>query len=474
MQVSTTPSLMEQFKGWLTRFNMAHGRKFVIALPYIWLVMLFFIPFLIVFKISFSEMVRGVPPYTNLLSWDDGQILISLSLNNYWMILEDSLDFGAYLHSLKIGVLVSLAILCYQQFKRIRAKKKSEPKLKVFLKFLTHTILIFLAIRLTAWADLSSIESQALIISMILAAAILAIACWIIQKKGLYLPTKKQGFWWFIGITVVLFLGGRSFGVIQDVADHGLNNLLDSLFMLFHLIQAPIFNIETDLSDSIYVNGYLESLRVAGISTLLCILVGYPIAWAISRCEPSTRNILLLLIILPSWTSFLIRIYAWTTILRNNGLLNYFLMSIGVIDEPLVIMNTDLAVYIGIVYAYLPFVILPIYNSLTKIDYTLVEAASDLGCKPIKTFFRIMLPLTKNGIIAGGMLVFIPAVGEYVIPELLGGSNSNMIGRVLWEEFFKNRDWPVASAVASVMLIILIVPIFYFNKYQNNNEAGGR
>lgn len=289
-----------------------YGRLFVIAIPYFWMLLLFLLPFLIVFRISFSEVAIAVPPYTELLSYEDG--LVNIVLN-----------FGNYL------------------------------------------------------------------------------------------------------------------------------NLL---------------------ADTIYLDSYLQSLKVAAISTLLCILIGYPLAWAISQCKPSTRNILLLLIILPSWTSFLIRVYAWIGILNPNGLLNHFLMWLGVIDQPLIIMKTYLAVYIGIVYSYLPFVVLPIYTSLSKVDTTLIEAALDLGCKPIKTFFRIIVPLTKNGVIAGAMLVFIPAVGEYVIPELLGPSDSLMIGTQLWTEFFNNHDWPAASAVATVMLLILIVPIYYFNKFQNRQMGG--
>ncbi|MDF7667840.1 putrescine ABC transporter permease PotH [Orbaceae bacterium ESL0727] len=289
-----------------------YGRLVVIAIPYLWMLLLFLLPFLIVFKISFSEMVRAIPPYTDLLSYEDG-------------ILNIILNFGNY------------------------------------------------------------------------------------------------------------------------------QNLID---------------------DTLYINAYLQSLKIAAISTFLCILLGYPLAWAISQCKPATRNILLLLVILPSWTSFLIRVYAWMGILKNNGLLNNFLEWLGLIDQPLIILNTNVAVYIGIVYSYLPFVVLPIYTSLSKVDTTLIEAALDLGCKPLKTFFKIIVPLTKGGVIAGGMLVFIPAVGEYVIPELLGGSETLMIGKVLWQEFFNNRDWPAASAVASVMLLILIVPIFYFNKFQNRQMGG--
>nr|WP_232351422.1 MULTISPECIES: putrescine ABC transporter permease PotH [unclassified Gilliamella] len=290
-----------------------YGRLLVIAIPYCWMLLLFLLPFLIVFRISFSEVAIAVPPYTELFSYEDGLVNIVLNLGNYFNLLEDT----------------------------------------------------------------------------------------------------------------------------------------------------------------IYLDSYLQSLKVAAISTLLCILIGYPLAWAISQCKPSTRNILLLLIILPSWTSFLIRVYAWIGILNPNGLLNNFLMWLGVIDQPLIIMKTYLAVYIGIVYSYLPFVVLPIYTSLSKVDTTLIEAALDLGCKPIKTFFKIIVPLTKNGVIAGGMLVFIPAVGEYVIPELLGPSDGLMIGTQLWAEFFNNHDWPAASAVATVMLLILIVPIYYFNKFQNR-EMGGK
>lgn len=290
----------------------SYGRLLVTSIPYFWMLLLFLLPFLIVFKISFAEMIRAIPPYTNLMTYDEGLFNITLNLGNYL-------------------------------------------------------------------------------------------------------------------------------------------NLID---------------------DTIYIDAYLQSLKIACISTFLCILIGYPLSWAITQCKPSTRNILLLLVILPSWTSFLIRVYAWMGILKNNGLLNNFLMWLGVIDDPLIILNTNLAVYIGIVYSYLPFVVLPIYTSLSKIDSTLVEAALDLGCKPLKTFFSIIVPLTKSGIIAGGMLVFIPAVGEYVIPELLGGSDTLMIGKQLWLEFFNNRDWPAASAVASVMLLILIVPIYYFNKFQNSQMGG--
>ena len=294
------------FKLWLSQLQMKHGRKLVIALPYIWLILLFLLPFLIVFKISLGEMARAIPPYTELMEWADGQLSITLNLGNFLQLTDDPLYFDAY----------------------------------------------------------------------------------------------------------------------------------------------------------------LQSLQVAAISTFCCLLIGYPLAWAVAHSKPSTRNILLLLVILPSWTSFLIRVYAWMGILKNNGVLNNFLLWLGVIDQPLTILHTNLAVYIGIVYAYVPFMVLPIYTALIRIDYSLVEAALDLGARPLKTFFTVIVPLTKGGIIAGSMLVFIPAVGEFVIPELLGGPDSIMIGRVLWQEFFNNRDWPVASAVAIIMLLLLIVPIMWFHKHQ--------
>ncbi|STH11873.1 putrescine ABC transporter membrane protein [Escherichia coli] len=267
------------FKLWLSQLQMKHGRKLVIALPYIWLILLFLLPFLIVFKISLAEMARAIPPYTELMEWADGQLSITLNLGNFLQLTDDPLYFDAY----------------------------------------------------------------------------------------------------------------------------------------------------------------LQSLQVAAISTFCCLLIGYPLAWAVAHSKPSTRNILLLLVILPSWTSFLIRVYAWMGILKNNGVLNNFLLWLGVIDQPLTILHTNLAVYIGIVYAYVPFMVLPIYTALIRIDYSLVEAALDLGARPLKTFFTVIVPLTKGGIIAGSMLVFIPAVGEFVIPELLGGPDSIMIGRVLWQEFFNNR-----------------------------------
>ncbi len=218
--------------------------------------------------------------------------------------------------------------------------------------------------------------------------------------------------------------------------------------------------------DALYWKSYLSSLQIALISTFLILLVGYPIAYGMARAKREWRPTLLMLVILPFWTSFLIRVYAWMGILKPEGLLNQLLLWLGVIDTPLNIMPSTLAVYIGIVYSYLPFMILPLYATLEKLDETLLEAAADLGCPPMQAFWKITFPLSLPGVIAGCFLVFIPAVGEFVIPDLLGGSDTLMIGKTLWAEFFSNRDWPVSSAVAVVLLAILVVPIMLFQNAQ--------
>jgi len=226
--------------------------------------------------------------------------------------------------------------------------------------------------------------------------------------------------------------------------------------------------------DALYFNAYISSVWIAGVSTFLALLVGYPIAYGMARAPASLRPTLLMLVILPFWTSFLIRVYAWMGILKPEGLLNQLLLGLGIIDTPLVILNTHTAIFIGIVYSYLPFMILPLYSSLEKMDYSLIEAALDLGCRPISAFWKITFPLSLPGVIAGCMLVFIPAVGEFVIPDLLGGSQTLMIGKTLWNEFFANRDWPVSSAVAVILLLLLIVPIMIFQFAQARAQEQGR
>jgi putrescine transport system permease protein len=236
-------------------------------------------------------------------------------------------------------------------------------------------------------------------------------------------------------------------------------------------LQITLGNYRFLVEDKLYLLSYLSSLRIAFFSTLLCLLIGYPIAYAVARAQGRTQLILLMLVILPFWTSFLIRVYAWKVLLQGNGVINGILMWLGIIDTPLAMLYTEGAVYVGIVYSYLPFMILPLYAALARLDYSTVEAALDLGCRPWQAFYKVTVPLSLPGIVAGSLLVFIPAVGEFVIPELLGGPDTIMIGRVLWNEFFANRDWPIASAVAMVMLLLLVLPIALLQNYRREPGA---
>ena len=226
--------------------------------------------------------------------------------------------------------------------------------------------------------------------------------------------------------------------------------------------------------DALYFNAYISSVVIAGIAPFLTLLIAYPIAYGMAQAPRTIRPTLVMLVILPFWTSFLIRVYSWIAILKPEGLLNQLLQSLHIIDSPLIILNTTTAVYIGIVYSYLPFMVLPLYSALEKMDGTLIEAAQDLGCTPIRAFWRVTFPLSIPGVVAGCMLVFIPAVGEFVIPDLLGGSQTLMIGKTLWNEFNANRDWPVSSAVATILLMILVIPIVFFQNAQAKAEERGK
>ncbi|GAB5375681.1 MAG: ABC transporter permease subunit [Acuticoccus sp.] len=245
-------------------------------------------------------------------------------------------------------------------------------------------------------------------------------------------------------------------------------SLSDGLSGLWQALgQLTTYNYTFLLEDSLYINAYLSSLKIAAISTGLALLVGYPVALAMARAPSGWRPLLVALVILPFWSSFLIRVYAWIGILKRDGLLNHLLLSSGLISEPLTILNTNTAVYIGIVYTYLPFMILPLYAALERQDRSLLEAAADLGSPPLLAFWQITVRLSVPGILAGSLLVFIPVVGEFVIPSLLGGSETLMIGRTLWDEFFQNRDWPLASTVAVLLVLVLVVPITIFQRTQS-------
>lgn len=231
-------------------------------------------------------------------------------------------------------------------------------------------------------------------------------------------------------------------------------------------LKLKLSNYALLLQDDLYFRTYASSLKYAAITTALCLIIGYPFAYFMARAKPAYRPALMMMVMLPFWTSFLLRIYAWKGILATNGILNQFLLSIGLISTPLQIMNTPYSLLVGMVYAYLPFMILPLYSNLVKMDLRYLEAAADLGATPWQAFWRITVPLSKSGIIAGAMLVFIPCVGEFVIPELLGGPETLMIGRVLWDEFFTNNDWPMAASVTVVVILLILVPMAIFNKHQ--------
>ncbi|NMM37999.1 MAG: ABC transporter permease subunit [Glaciimonas sp.] len=241
----------------------------------------------------------------------------------------------------------------------------------------------------------------------------------------------------------------------------------------FMTLKIKISNYIFISQDNLYLLTYLNSLKFAFITMLLCLAIGYPFAYFMARAKPTLQPTLLMLVMLPFWTSFLLRIYAWKGILANNGLLNHLLLSLGLIDAPLHMMNTAFSLTLGMVYAYLPFMILPLYANLVKLDIRFLEAAADLGATPWQTFWRITVPLSKSGIVAGSMLVLIPCIGEFVIPELLGGPETLMIGRVLWDEFFSNNDWSMASAVTVVMILLILLPMGIFNKYQAKQQGSG-
>lgn len=261
------------------------------------------------------------------------------------------------------------------------------------------------------------------------------------------------------------------------VAQPPFTALLDWAATGWQRLHVTVDNYLFLFQDRYYITIYLSSIKLAAISTLLCLLLGYPVAYFIARQKPRLRNLLLLGIIVPFWISFLLRVYAWIGLLNSHGVINNFLMWTGIIDQPLTLIYNDFAVYVGIVYSYLPFMILPLYANLEKMNLDLQEAAADLGARPWQVFLNVTLPLSIPGIIAGCLLVFIPAIGEFIIPALLGGSDTLMIGRALWDEFFINRDWPVASAVSVVLLMILVIPMMWLQKTQSraeNNADGGR
>jgi putrescine transport system permease protein len=287
------------------------------------------------------------------------------------------------------------------------------------------------------------------------------------QRVGVMLPYAWLLLFFLAPFAIVLKISFAD----PVVAQPPFTPLFDAAAQAGARLHATVDNYRFVLGDRLYLMTYLNSLKLAATSTLLCLLVGYPMAYGIARSRPATRSLLLLLVVVPFWISFLLRVYAWMGILAGHGVLNEFLLWTGLIHEPLDLLYTDTAVFIGMVYSYLPFMILPLYANLERLDVRLLEAAADLGGRPRQVFLDVTLPLSMPGVIAGCLLVFIPAMGEFVIPALLGGPDTLMIGRVVYEEFFFNRDWTVAAAVAVVLLALLVGPMVIFQRYER--ESGG-
>mgnify|MGYP003385669710 CR=1 FL=1 len=268
------------------------------------------------------------------------------------------------------------------------------------------------------------------------------------------------------------------FLVVFKISVSEMDNVVFKDLLGFHdgllVLQIKLSNYLFIVQDDLYVRAYLSSIKFAALTTVICLAIGYPFAYFMARSRPGIRPALLMLVMLPFWTSFLLRVYAWKMLLADNGVFNNIVLALGLIDQPLKMMNTPFSLTLGMVYTYLPFMVLPLYANLVKMDIRLLEAARDLGATPWQAFWRITVPLSRGGIIAGALLVFIPCLGEFVIPELLGGPQTLMIGRVLWDEFFANNDWPMAASVAVVMVLLIIVPLALFNKYQAENSERSR
>jgi putrescine transport system permease protein len=256
----------------------------------------------------------------------------------------------------------------------------------------------------------------------------------------------------------------------DGIAFKSISTFVDGVWTL----QLKLANFWTVLQEDLYLRAYLSSVKYAAVTTAFCLAIGYPFAYFLARSRPEIRPALLMLVMLPFWTSFLLRVYAWKLLLADDGVFNQVLTWLGLQTEPLKMMYTPFSLTLGMVYTYLPFMVLPLYATLVKMDIRLLEAARDLGASPWVAFWKVTVPLSKNGIIAGALLVFIPCVGEFVIPELLGGPQTLMIGRVLWDEFFSNNDWPLASAVAIMMILLIIVPMAFLSKYQAENTGEGK
>ena len=490
----------------LANFYKKLGRRSVIGIPFLWLLLFFLLPFIIVLKISFSEG-DYIPPYHAMLQWGEDQVAIVLNYYSYYDIIKDDewSYLPAYLSSIQLAFIATILCIIIGFWIAHALVKVKNYRLRNACLWLvaTPTIIAILLHFYVAHYELS-LSPQGLINNFLLKQGFITTPLeWINRYIIICLGTA------FVHLSLVVFpvffeLEKRD---ASNYKKEPINTEQVSLPKLFINVLWCIFRPFLDISrkmlafviafvficiigmyiipnplgiehfeSSSYITPYLNSLELAFFSTLFCLIIGYPMAYAIARAEKTTQAFLILLIVMPTWTALLIRIYAWMTILGNgsNGLMNQFLMHLGIISTPIEVLNTSVAVYIGVVYAYLPFMVLPLYANLVKHDLSLIEAASDLGCKRISTFWKITFPLSKNGIITGCMLVFIPIIGEFVIPELLGGSQYQLIGQTIYREYFTNNDWPRAAALAVIMLLLLIIPIQLFNRNQSKQMEANK
>lgn len=464
----------------LAKFVKGLGRRSVIGIPFLWLLLFFLLPFIIVLKISLSESDYS-PPYHPMLVWAEDQLSVVFNYYSYVSIVQDD-DWAyldPYLAMLKLAIIGTLLCVFIGYFiAKFIAKLSNSKQQKILLwTIATPTILAVLIRGFLAYnsdtSDAAGLVNNFLIQLGIINDPIASLNNRFFIYLGVLITHLS-----LVVVPVFFQLNQREYSndfVIQKSKLSHLPRigLIIGAVIVFicivgkYLIPNPL-GFEHFESSS-YLTPYLNSVELAFFSTFFCLIIGYPMAYAIARAQKSTQAILLLLIIMPTWTALLIRVYAWMTILGNgsNGLLNQFLMGLGIINSPIEILNTYVAVYIGVVYAYLPFMVLPLYANLVKHDQSLLEAAADLGTKSLAAFWKITVPLSKSGIIAGCMLVFIPVIGEFVIPELLGGSEYQLIGQTIYREYFSNNDWPRAAALAVIMLTLLIIPIHLFNRNQS-------
>lgn len=471
-------------KNKLKRFSRALGQRSVIGIPFFWLFLFFLLPFIIALKVSIAEP-DYFPPYKDLISWASDRLSIIIYYDNYLFIFKDDdwVYLAPYVAQLKLAIMTTLICLIvgYLLAKYIAQLKNRKVQLSLLWLLALPAIM---ALMLHGYANLTQGKNTplgivnhffmhlGLIDHPILLLNNYLVIC--LSVVLVHLPLAVIPFYFHLNKYQYSVIPPAS-SQYRSFASFPKMPLLVSFLLVFicicgkYIIPNPLGIGKTGIS--IYLAPYLNSLELALFCTIFCLLIGYPMAYAIAKAPKHLQTVLILLIIMPTWTALLIRVYAWMTILGNgeNGILNQILITLGIIDRnsTIEVLNTYLAVYIGVVYSYLPFMVLPLYANLAKHDQSLLEAAADLGTRKLAAFWKITVPLSKNGIIAGCMLVFIPVIGEFVIPELLGGSETQLIGQSIYREYFNNNNWPSAAALAVLMLIILIIPIILFNRQQS-------